>query len=77
MITVGHPEVAENPFRLNYLPSCSKGWFKPPQVSAHPVFFRVCQGKVLGQGVGEALEVVLGVFGVKQFPDNRKPSCPP
>lgn len=28
MSTVGHPEVAENSFRLHYLPSCSKGWGK-------------------------------------------------
>ena len=27
---------------------------------------------MLGQGVGEALEVLFGVFGVKQLPDNRQ-----
>jgi hypothetical protein len=32
----------------------------------------VCQGKVLSQGIGEALEVLLGVLGVKQFPNNRQ-----
>jgi hypothetical protein len=32
----------------------------------------VRQGKGLSQGVGEALEGVLGVCGVKQFSDHRQ-----